>query len=311
MDAVKRSLCTAAAVFVLLGAWFSGASTVHAAGAKQGLVVTPPTFELSANPGDSVTNSIRVDNLSDATLRVSTVVKNFIALGEEGQVGLTEEESGFSLASWISVDPGEAQLIAKGSHTFRFTIRVPANAEPGGRFGSIVFKTDVQPVNDTGLAVGQEIGTLIMLRIAGQVSEKAHITAFHPQKTWQEHGPVTLETRVTNDGNVHLKPTGTITITNFLGRKVATIPVEAKNVLPDATRKLGATWSDRPLFGRYTATVALQYGNQQTATASTTFTIFPYRLVLLWLGIFLVIGVLLFRSRRRVAKAVRILFGKE
>src|SRR3989344_2318523 len=70
-----------------------------------GFAVSPPTFELSANPGDTLSNVVRVENLSDSELTIEMDTRNFTAYGEEGAVGLTDEESGFSLASWIAVPP--------------------------------------------------------------------------------------------------------------------------------------------------------------------------------------------------------------
>lgn len=306
---MKRALYTAIFTFLLSLALFP--AVAHATEPNQGLAVTPPTFELSANPGDSLKNSIRVDNLTNTPLNVTTVLKNFTALGEEGQVGLSEEESGFSLASWIKVDPVAIEIPAKGSRVFTFTIQVPATAEPGGRFGSIVFKTDIKSIEGSGMAIGQEVGALIMLRIAGEVNEQVHIEGFSPLHSFQEYGPVAFETRIKNTGNVHAKPTGTITITNFFGQEVATVPVEAKNVLPGAVRKLGSTWDVTSLFGKYTATLSLQYGNQHMLTASTSFMVIPYRIVLAGLAIVLVIGMVLYLGRRRIKKALRILLGKE
>lgn len=306
---MKRILFTATLAVLFINIVFPVA--LRAADPSQGLTVTPPTFELSANPGDTLKNSIRVDNLTTTPLNITTGLKNFTALGEEGQVGLTEEESGFSLISWIKMDPQAAEIPAKGSRIFSFTIQVPTNAEPGGRFGAIIFKTDVKPVAGSSLAIGQEVGALVMLRLAGEVNEQAHIETFKSLRSFQEYGPVKFETRIKNDGNVHLKPTGTITVTNFFGRKVATIPVDAKNVLPAALRKFHSNWDKTSLFGKYTATLSLQYGNQQILTSSTTFTVIPYRMVLLALVVALTIGAVLYLGRQRISKALRILLGKE
>ena len=83
-----------------------------------GIALSPPTFELAANPGDILQNTIRVENLNEVPIQVSVERQNFTALGEEGSVGLTEEETAFSLASWIVVTPEEAVIPAKGNFTF-------------------------------------------------------------------------------------------------------------------------------------------------------------------------------------------------
>ena len=76
-----------------------------------GIALSPPTFELSANPGDILNNTIRVENLNEVPIQVSVERQNFTALGEEGSIGLTEETTAFSLASWITVTPNEAAIV--------------------------------------------------------------------------------------------------------------------------------------------------------------------------------------------------------
>lgn len=289
-------------------------STASAQQPATSIAISPPSYELSANPGDTITNSMRVDNLVDQAVEISVVPRNFTALGEEGQVNLTEEDSTYSLAKWITISPASASVGARESQTFEYTIKVPANAEPGGRFGSIVFKTTAKPVEgQTGVAVGQEIGSLVFLKIAGNVQEKSSIADFKAVNSINQYKPVDFEVRVKNDGNVHLRPKGTVTITNFFGKKIASIPIDSRNVLPDAVRKMDAQWKDggRFLFGKYTATVSIVYGNDsQVMTASTTFWGLPYTIILVCLGVLVLLGSVIYRARTRVRLALRALRGK-
>lgn len=290
------------------------AASVSAQQPTSSLAISPPSSELSANPGDTITNTMRVDNLSDQNLEISVSARNFTALGEEGQVNLTEEDSTYSLAKWITVAPSTAGIRAKESQTFEYTIKVPANAEPGGRFGSIVFKTAAKPVEgQSGVAIGQEIGSLVFLKIAGNVTEKSSISSFNAQHKINEYKPVAFDVRVKNDGNVHIRPTGSITITNMFGKKVATVPLESRNVLPSAVRKLEAEWKGggRFIFGRYTATASVVYGsNNQIVTATTTFWGLPYTIMFVALGVLTLLGLFIFRARRRITLALRVLRGK-
>jgi len=275
-----------------------------------GLSISPPTFEISANPGDTLTNTIRVTNLNESSVLVSVDRRNFTAVGEEGSIGLTEEETSFSLASWISVEPESVRIPGRDSHTFIFTIAIPANAEPGGHFGSVVFKTGGAQPGQTGAALSQEVGALVLLRVAGQAEESASLASFSSTKNLWEYGPVDLELRVKNEGNVHVRPTGTIIVTNIWGRQVAEIELEPRNVLPGAIRRSLTTWEEKNLIGKYTATVYLTYGNQgKTLTASTAFWAFPYRVGGLVLAGLLVLMILLYRGRKRVKKALRILLA--
>jgi hypothetical protein len=293
-----------------------GASSAQAAAPqppKSGLAISPPTFELSANPGDTLKNSLRVDNITNESMEVTVTTRNFSALGEEGGVNLSEDEGEFSLAKWITVSPSSFTIPANESKVFDYTIAIPSNAPPGGRFGSIIFKTAVKPISgQSGVAVGQEIGALVFLKVAGEVKENASIASFSVGSSLYDSGPVDFEIRVKNHGNVQIKPIGTITISNFLGQKIATIPIDEKNVLPGAIRKLSSKWDSGLLFGKYNATLSLVYGNgKQVLTASTTFWGFPYKLVFVVLVLGAFAAAVIYPRRQRIVRAFKVLFGKE
>lgn len=275
-----------------------------------GLALSPPTFELSANPGDTLENTIQVENRTDRPIEVLVDRRNFTALGEEGAVGLTDEETSFSLASWITISPERGEIPAKGRRVFTFETKVPLNAEPGGHFGSIIFKTGGVKPGQTGAAVSQELGALVLLRVAGKVKEKATLESFSTTKALWEYGPVEFETRVKNEGNVHLKPIGTITISDFFGRKIETLEIEPRNVLPGAIRKISASWDRHFLLGKYTATISLTSGSQgQILTASTTFFGFPYKIGAVLLFGLVVLGAIVYRARGRIKLALKVLFS--
>lgn len=301
------------AVVSLFGSGIALAQTDTQTPPKTGLSISPPTFELSANPGDTLKNSLRVDNISGETLEVSVDKRNFTALGEEGGINLSAEESKYALASWMTVTPGKVTIPKGESRTFNYQIAVPSFAEPGGRFGSIVFKTTAKPVNgQSGVAIAQEVGALVFVKIAGKVQEKAAVASFGPASGFNEFGPVDFNLRLRNEGNVQFKPRGTVTITNFLGQKVATVPIEGQNVLPDATRKMTAQWKDTWLFGRYTATASIVYGNNnQILTATTTFWGFPLRPALAVLVVLAILFILVYPRRQRIGRALKVLSGKE
>ena len=273
--------------------------------------VSPTVFELSANPGDVLNNSFRIVNGTDQELTLGTTPKNFTASGEEGAVNLTDEDTSFSLASWITVTPTDAVVPARGSQTFDFQITVPASAEPGGHFGSVIVNTQPISIDSSGAAVSQEAGPLILVSVAGDITKSGQIVDFAAQKNFWEKGPIVLETRVENQGNVHFKPSGTIVIKNMFGREVTSIDLEERNVLPGTIRKLTNEWSPGFAVGKYTADLSVVFDNGQTvSTASTSFIVFPYKVIIpALLGVILLVF-LLVRFRRRIAAAGRALAGK-
>jgi hypothetical protein len=277
----------------------------------QGITVSPLVFELSANPGDQLRNSIQVTNTTATPLNLTVDARNFVALGEEGQPGLTEEETTFSLAKWVTAEPAEFTIDAKATQTINFAINTPVNAEPGGHFGSIVVHT--KPGGGEGqVAIAQEVAPLVLLKVAGDIKEGAEISSFKANPNFSEKGPVNFELRIKNTGNVHFKPLSSVVITNMFGQEVGKAQFDPRNVLPDSTRKFETSWKPDFLFGRYTATATIVYGSEnQVIQTTTTFWGFPTTLALM-IGIPLILlGVLIFLGRKRLGRSFKVLFGKE
>lgn len=287
---------------------FTG-KTLLAQQTPQGLSITPSSMELSISPGQTLTRTITLGNFTDQTVDVAISRRNFTANGEEGQVNLTEEETGFSLAAWIKTNPEKVTLSPNEKAEFEIAITVPTNAEPGGHFGSVVFGTiPSKTLNQTGAVVSQEVAALILIKVPGEVTENAKIESFTTEKKFYENGPVIFNTRVKNESTVHIKPAGTVTVTDMFGRKFTT-QVEGNNILPQAIRKLNATLKNRFLIGNYSAKIELAYGTQNNAllVAETSFVAFPVKMGI----VVLVVLFILFAMRRRLWKALNtILTGK-
>lgn len=272
--------------------------------------ISPVTFSLSANPGDVISQSVKVRNDSDITQSLQMGVQNFTTTDEMGTVGLTEEETAFNLASWIRFKNTKLSLRSGQETTVSFTITVPRNAEPGGHYASVFgqLSPDSSEIGGgAGSALGQKIGSLVLLRVAGDVKEDANVESF-TVGDFSSGDPVPFSIRVKNNGSVHVRPQGFVTVSDLFGNKVADIPIEERNVFPGAIRRIEAEWKDPGFMGYYTANVLMYYGqNNQQLTATTTFWIIPWREIAIWGGAGLVVIILLFLARKRIGRAIKAL----
>jgi len=276
-----------------------------------GINIIPPRFELFANPGDVITETIRVRNDSDAPQSFGILIEDFSSAGEEGQVVLEEGETdvAYSLRQWI--DPSTTVLVIQPDQevTFPFTITVPKEAEPGGHYASVLFQAGGEPQEGV-TNVQHRVGSLILLRVSGNVVEDAEVSSFEAP-AYSKKGPVTFELRVKNNGTTHIRPNGTIIITNMFGKKVDEIPLNGFNVFPGVIRKMSTQWEKENLIGHFTATLVATYGQQNLPlTAATKFTVVsPLVAVLLVVGTLAgaIFIISLITGRSRVLRALKIL----
>ena len=283
-------------------------STAHA----DGITVIPPRFETFGNPGDTLTQKIRVVNNSTTSNTYSTQVDNFTALGDTGQVNLLDKNqpsTTYSLAQWITTEPSQFTIPAGQEQVVTVTIKIPKTGEPGGHYASVLVKRGGQSTPG-GAAVDSQVGTLFLLTVTGNVKEAASVTSFNAEESFAQYGPVKFDLITKNEGNVHEQPTGTIVITNMFGKTVKTIPLNTANVLPGAERLVTTSWDETNLIGRYTATLVATYGqistsaqNQLHLTASTTFVVFPLYILWILIGIIVIIA-LLITQRSKIKRAI-------
>jgi len=305
-------LLVSISTFVLVGTFIYSHVKAQAP-PEAGLSISPVVFELNADPGDTITNQVKIYNPTEFSQSVKMLVEDFAPVGEEGQVVLDEpdENSTYSLAKWTSVSPTDFDLGARDQQIVTFSVVVPPDGEPGGHYGSIVAFISGGGDEMKGTAVGSKRGALILMRVSGRIEENLSINTFSA-KSFNEYGPVDFDLKFENIGNVHVRPAGFITITDTWGKQVSQLDIPQYNVIPDSIRQAGPVWEEVDLMGRYTATVVANYGSgsKETITAVTTFTVFPWKKGLIIGGGVILVLFLMIKGRGRIKRAFKVLFGK-
>ncbi len=288
-------------VFALAAAMF----LAPAHGAKA-LTISPPTFDYTLNPGDTVLDVIKVYNESPEPLTVYPILQNFTSNKEEGGepqfYPADQNPDGTALAPWITVEQTPITLEPSQRANLSFAINVPKEGvQPGGHYGAILLST-TPPTESGKVGIASQLGVLLLVRINGDVKEIGTLPQFgfkHPQ-IWYNHLPVDFFIRFENDGNTHLRPTGNLFIKDWMGRQVAAIPVneDFRSVLPNSIRRYEFGWKKLPnlegkdfmselknewrnfALGKYRAQLVLTYGsNNQILSEEREFTVWPWRIL--------------------------------
>jgi hypothetical protein len=268
--------------------------------ASQSLEVSPPTQEVSVDPGKTITVKAKLRNNTPKSLPITAKIEDFTAQGEEGQVALSSN-SKWSVSQWTKITPSTFSLAGGEEQEVTATITIPKDAA-GGRYGSFVFGVDTEKAPNSA-SVSQQIASLFLLRISGKVDEVVRLDSFSAPR-FQEFGPVPFSLSFANTGNVHVKPFGLISVTDMFGRKTADIVVKGSNIFPEATRVITASLHNKFLIGQYHATAVMYYGeSNQSLVGTTSFVVFPVRIVA---GIIILL-VLFFILRKRLGRAFKAL----
>ncbi len=279
-------------------AFFTACSVVSAQSENtQTISVSPTLFQMSASPAQNWTSELRVTNVNDYDITVYPQVVNFAPLGESGRGDLlpvfSSETQGKTLAEWIDLESTGVLIPRQQTKSLSFSVKVPADAAPGGHYAAILIGTKPPAAERGGseMQTAQFVTSLFFVRVAGDVVEEGSIREFTTAKLLTPTPDIDLLLRFENSGNVHLQPQGDITITNMWGEERGIIPINQQthfgNVLPNSIRKFTFTWNGQySIFdiGRYSAVVTLGYGDEAKhfVTSTTYFWIVPWKQITLF-----------------------------
>jgi len=274
--------------------------------------ISPVTFELTANPGETITNKLKIRNTGTEPLALTMEAENFTTVGEGGEVVVKEpEDASYSLAQWIVTNPKNFLISPGEEKIVDFSIVVPVDAEPGGHYATIMASAAGTTPGTTGLAFTQKTGSLVLLTVTGEIKEGLLIREFKVPR-FSEYGPIPFKIRFENTGTVHVKPIGFISISNIFDKKIIDLPFPYHNIYPGKIRTIETNWDKKWLFGKYTATLVGNYGlNNTPFTALTSFWVIPWKIIC---GILLglaIIFFLLWKIRRRIFASLRVLIKGE
>jgi hypothetical protein len=316
----RTSLHRLITAFMTLALLLGPQAPVHA------LTVSPPVYDYTLNPGDIISDTIKVYNESSDPLTVYPETFNF-TYTEGDEVNGTPsfypanvEKNGHELAPWIQSTGGTITLQPTQHSSINFTITVPQDAQPGSHFGSIQLRSapsgSEQP---TAVGVVGGLGVLILVRISGKADDNVRVARFSGDKVSYAHLPVDLAIRLDNQGNTHVRPTGNVFITDMFGRQTASIPVNSDfhSILPGSARRFDVRWQKKRLsdnaselqkewsnfaFGRYTAALDLNYGPPSAMkhlTGEYSFWVVPWMFLSLFgVGIALIVFLLMYGLKR-------------
>ena len=258
-----------------------------------GLSAIPPRLEITVNPGQTITKTIKVRNESKLEKIITTDIKDFIVVDDSGtplQIDNQDLSNRWAASSWIQVSADKLKLKPGETRSLSVTVIAPDDALPGGHYAMILHS----PSNDTVLSqtsavIQANVGTLVYITIPGNINEAAQIKDFSAP-SFSEYGPIPFTATITNLSDIHITPQAFISVTNFLGLKTANLPLESINIFPYTSREFTTNLNKQLLFGRFKAILSAAYGTTgQIATSTIFFWVIPYKLVITLIAILTII----------------------
>lgn len=278
-------------ILIIIGFWPRNIAFAN----EKSITISPPKTEYTVNAGDTVQGYQEVTNNSDEPLQFVLETQDFVVLDNYGTPTMVTSPTypkRFSAKSWLTLSPETFILAPHVKQTISYAISVPDDASPGGHYAAIIYKPQILQPTQQGAVVHTSIASLFLISVSGVVEENA-TTQLTTDNLFQEFGPIHLLLRITNNGDNHIKPTGSITFYSMFGNRIEQQDIKQYNIFPTANRDYPMVFGNTWMIGRFEARFLGTYGvnNNLPLVASVYFWIIPWKL--LTIAVFVVVVIIL------------------
>lgn len=243
--------------------------------------VSPVRTELEISPGTIKYDFIEITNNSTNPTDVQLTAEEFNVINQKYDYIFTDDSD---VVKWIGFEVSTFKLEANETKKIKYSVGVPNNTEPGGRYISLFASSRIK--NDGGFASKQRVASLIYVTIIGDVTKTGALVNFNsPWLTGRDGG---WSTTIRSNGSTHFHSLQSVTIFNLFGNKVA----ESSNdslILPASIKLTTNTLPNLSLPGVYRAIYKVSLGDSPSVEKKTILIYLPS-----WVGyVFILIIVIL------------------
>ncbi|HKV57108.1 MAG TPA: DUF916 domain-containing protein [Ktedonobacteraceae bacterium] len=267
----------------------SGFADAHAAGGQASFSMQPvvysPTniltksyFIFDGKPGIVEKNSIRVTNTGNIPGTANLYAVDATTAQTSGAVYLSKNSPRNDVGAWATLDAQQVTLNPGQSQTVSFRVAIPGNARPGQHLGGIVAENAAQQTststrNNNTFQVKVKTLTIVAIQVNLPGTPVEQLVATNIQ-SGGDNGYQRILIGLGNSGNMMLKPSGSLQISNAQGQIVKNITLKLDTFLPQTSITYPVNITGQALgAGDYQATLTLTYGDGKVLHYNTGFTI--------------------------------------
>jgi len=273
--------------------------------------VSPAIAEMSVKPAQTKVTKVYVFNNTNVPLPIKAYPDNFSV--NEVIINSTKDSNTFDASNWITVDTPEFILQPNEEKEIYISVSPPLDAEPGGHYTTVYFRPLISEeyIQPDKTYLTAQIGVLFFLTVEGEIKENAAVSLLNtPRYPTATHFLPTVY--IQNHGNIHLIPTGKITIENVFRKSVYEFPIKQSIILPNTEKQYTAETKASLNIGLYRTYFTGTYGSNAKPLSSDDklMLVLPsYKSLITLIG-FILILLLIRKVYKNVPLAIKTLFGK-
>jgi hypothetical protein len=252
--AIASPVCVALlSIFLVYGHGVARAASTSAANPGQLFGVHPVQqghttlpgghFNFALLPGQSISDGIVVENLSDRALRFHVYGADLVTAAGGGLAPAQPTAIMREAGAWIVVSSPVVTVAAHSQFTDSFTLTLPATVSPGQHLGAVVAAAGVG-VTPQGNPIEARTALITVVTVPGISQPSGRLSSLTGSVT--ASASIGFGITLSNTGNVLLTYAGFVNVDDGDGHHVATLlltPVNAY-VVPNGQVQLAAVWKE-------------------------------------------------------------------
>jgi hypothetical protein len=226
------------------------------------LIVSPPIFEPQLEKGQLYSNKITLKNKNNFAIPIETQIVNFTAADELGKIKFEKGEG----ADWFSIKSPNFILKPKEVKNIPFRIKVPADANRGGHYITMLFRAKMPSFyfKEGDSKIIPNVGVLFLMSVgkrgvvnfeileskipdAARLKFVENIIKTTNKKNKEplvaKSAKIPFIFRVKNNDIYHVKPSGTLTVLSKSKKVIGTINFRQTTILPGQVRQMDLDFS--------------------------------------------------------------------
>lgn len=272
----------------------------YATAPAESITLSPVSKKYQLNADQTIHDTLTVLNDGTTSYDFTVYATPYWVNNAAYQPNFTSEHARADAYLWISFDKTTWHITPRQTLTIPYTMHVPANAAPGGHYGTIF--VEMQPNSkDEGstLMRKKRVGSIVYATVNGAVHLSGETTKL--SVPWfQTAPPMTADATFKNTGNSDFVATASYTISDIFGATKAKFSNDYE-ILPGTTRATSLSWSDASWFGLYRVQASASVLGKTTTTSSFVL-VMPVWIIALVL--LLLIGGGVYGLRRRSTRSI-------
>lgn len=264
----------------------------------ESITLSPSSRRYKLNAGQTTNESLTIINDGKTNYDFLVYSRPYSVNNEFYEPNFTKTTANADAYAWVQFPKAKYHLDAGQSVKIDYTIRVPAQAAPGGHYGVIFAETQPPsgPVQENAVIRKKRVGSLIYATVNGSVIEKGQAT----QATipfWQLQPPLTAYSKVRNDGNTDFDNSTVFKVKDVFGNTKFE-QTKDYTVLPGGVeRRIPFEWPGSSWFGFYKVEISQTVLGKKTD--STGYVLMMPRYLPVLVIVFIVIGAIYAWIRHR------------